>query len=206
MLTGFKGALRLPWGRCLAAELIQRIRASGRFDEPLLVGPRRVYEALVDATIVDVEGNLATTLQKTVEAVGERYAPADPVAVTTCDILPAPADFRRLMDEAYHPHAQAMFWTQLVAATAQSMGASSWKPAYRLRPDRNQDPIAVYPGHLVIVPSPALRTDLTIYLLRLAYRYRNRELRQRRLRMTLHGLGRLLAEDLNDLLHFNRRP
>ena len=153
-------------------------------------------------TIVDVEGNLATTLQRTVAAIGERYGPADPVAVTTCDILPAPEDFRRLIDESFQPQAQALFWTQLVAAPAQMMGASSWKPAYGLRPNRDRASVAVYPGHLVIVRPQALRTDLTIYLLRLAYRYRNRELRQRRLRMILHGLGRLLTEDLNELLHF----
>jgi hypothetical protein len=202
MLTGFKGAVPLPWGRCLAAELVARIRASKQFAEPLLVGPRRVYEDLVDAPIVDIEGNLAATLQKTVEAVGERHNPRDPVAVTTCDILPTPDDFRRLMNDAYHPQAQALFWTQLVTAPAQSMGASHWKPAYWLCPDRHQPPVALYPGHLVIVRPQALRTDFTIYLLRLAYRYRNHELRQRRLRMTMRGLARLLTEDLHQLLRF----
>ena len=43
MLTGYKGAHRLPWGRCLAGELVERIKESDRFEEPILVGPRRIY-------------------------------------------------------------------------------------------------------------------------------------------------------------------
>jgi hypothetical protein len=69
MLTGFKGAKLLPWGRCLAAELIERIRQTDRFCEPLMIGPRRIYGDLIDVPVVDVEGSLATTLQHAIEAI-----------------------------------------------------------------------------------------------------------------------------------------
>ncbi len=199
VLTGFKGALPLPSGRCLAAELIERIRASGQFEEPLLVGPRGVYAPLVDVTILDVNGNLAHTLQRTTDAF-RRYDAATPVAITSCDILPTAADFRQLLDEGFRPHQEALFWTQMVEGSASAMGASAWKPAYQLRPRPDAAPLRVYPGHLVIVRPHALRMELTIYLLHLAYRYRNRELRQRRLRMIARGLGRLLWEDMREVL------
>jgi hypothetical protein len=205
MLQGFKGALQLANGRCLVDELIERINASECFGEPLLVGPREVYETLeINAPIVNAEGNLAITLQRTAEIVAERFAPEDPIALTTCDILPTAADFRRLIEEGYSPNRDAVFWTQLVHATPARMGASAWKPAYQLRPRKDSPPLPFYPGHLVIVRPAALRMDLTIYLLNLAYRYRNRELWQRRLRMIAHGLGRLILEDFREV--FQMQP
>ncbi len=63
MLSGYKGSHRLPWGRCLAGELVERVKESDRFEEPILLGPRRVYEGQVNCKIVDVDGNLMTTLR-----------------------------------------------------------------------------------------------------------------------------------------------
>ncbi len=201
MLQGFKGALQLANGRCLVDELIDRINASECFGDPLVVGPREVYSALrIKAPIVNAEGNLAMTLQRTAELVAERFAPEEPVALTTCDILPTATDFARLLEEGYWPHRDALFWTQLVHATPAAMGASAWKPVYPLRPRDEAPLLPLYPGHLVIVRPAALRMDLTIYLLNLAYRYRNRELWQRRLRMIAHGLGRLVLEDIREVL------
>ena len=200
MLRGFKGAKRLPWGRCLAAELIERIRQCQRFCEPLLVGPRRVYDGLVDVPIVDVEGNLAATLLGAIAALSGRCDAAAPVAFTTCDILPTADEFCRLLDESYGPHQGAMFWGQFVAAEPGEMGASSWKPSYRFRPAAGQPPRNLYPGHLVIARPQALRLRLAIYLLSLAYRYRNRDLRYRYVRMVARSLAHFLAEDLRNLV------
>ncbi len=63
MLTGPKGTLQLRSGRCMAAELIARIRASQRFAEPLLLGPRQWYEGKVDCEISHVEGTMIQTLR-----------------------------------------------------------------------------------------------------------------------------------------------
>src|SRR5438105_5690896 len=73
MLSGFKGAIRLPWGRSLAAELVDRVRATGRFQDPLLVGPKTVYAGLVDCEIIDVEGTLTATLRRVIDVVRTRF-------------------------------------------------------------------------------------------------------------------------------------
>ncbi len=200
MLTGFKAAQPLPWGRCLVAEVIERLRQSGRFHEPLLVGPRRIYDGLVDVTIADVEGNLAATLQRAVEAIGEHFCMSAPVAFITCDILPTVEEICRLLDESYLPYQDALFWGQFIAAEPEAMGASAWKPSYHFRPDDEHPPQNFYPGHLVIARPDALRLPLAVYLLSLAYRYRNRDLRQRYVRMVARSLWRFLREDLRNLL------
>lgn len=200
MLSGFKAAQPLPWGRCLAAEVIERLRQSGRFHDPLLVGPRRIYEGLVDVTIADVEGNLAATLQRAVEAVAEHFCTSAPVAFITSDILPTAEEICRLLDESYLPHQDAVFWGQFIAAEPETMGAGDWKPSYHFRPDRERPPQNFYPGHLVIARPDALRLPLAVYLLSLAYRYRNRELRRRYLRMVARSLWRFFQEDLQNLV------
>ena len=202
MLGGFKGARPLPWGRCMAAELIERIRGTDRFEAPLLVGPRRIYQDLVDVDIVDVEGNLASTLQETIEAIHRRFDMDAPVAITSCDILPTAEEFCLLLDGAYLPHQDSLFWGQLVAAPREAMGVSAWKPSYQFRPDADHPQQNMYPGHLVIARPNALRLTLTVQLLRLAYRHRNRQLRQRHFRLAMGGLWRLIQEDLRNLLAF----
>src|SRR5437870_5269488 len=42
LLRGCKGAHRLPSGRPLIAELVDRYRHSGRFSEPIVIGPEHV--------------------------------------------------------------------------------------------------------------------------------------------------------------------
>lgn len=195
MLRGFKGAHRLASGRLLAAELVERYRQSGRFAEPILVGPRQVYEGHVDCEIVHVEGNLPETLNCLRKLVLGRFDPALPVAFSTCDILPTPDETRRLLSTSYDPHAECAFWGQMVEARREMLGASAWKPAYRFVRDGGGE-LNLYPGHLVIARPAALRIRLTNQLLQLAYRYRNRDLRRRPWRMVGSSLGRLLWADL----------
>jgi hypothetical protein len=199
MLAGFKGAKLLPWGRCLVAELIDRIRQTDRFHEPLLIGPRRIYGDLVDVPVVDVEGSLGATLQQAIEAIRGRFSMSAPVAFTTSDILPTAAEICQLLDESYWPHQDCFFWGQLIAAEPAALGVSSWKPSYHFRLDADHPPQNMYPGHLVIARPAALRLDLVIHFLTLAFRHRNRELRHRHLRMVMHSLWRLLQEDLKNL-------
>lgn len=122
-----------------------------------------------------------------------------PVAVTTSDILPTAEEFRRLLDESYLPHQDAVFWGQFVAAKPEEMGASSWKPAYQFRPDHDRPPQNLYPGHVVIAQPDALRLPLAIHLLSLAYRYRNRDLHHRYAHMVARSLWRFLEEDVRNL-------
>jgi hypothetical protein len=199
MLTGPKGTLQLRSGRCMAAELVARIRASQRFAEPLLLGPRQWYAGTVDCEISHVEGTMIQTLRHLTDILQNRFSGAQPVAVTPCDILPSSADFQRLLDEDYAPHADAMFWWQMIEGQPAAMGAGAWKPSYHLPPSVGQEPRSLYPGHLVIARTSTLRFALMNRMLELAYRYRNRVLTQRYIGMTCRVLGTLLRQDLRNL-------
>ncbi len=195
ILRGFKGAVRLPSGRCIADELVRRVRESGRFEAPVLVGPRRVYGDLVDCEIVDTSGDLLSTITAFTGLMTQRYADR-PVAVSACDILPTATEFRELLDGLYRPHADSGLWWQLIAAEPAEMGASSWKPSYRIRPSRDEPPLNLYPGHLLILRSGAVRLDWFNRFLMLAYRFRNRSVYERTVRITLRVLGLWLADDI----------
>lgn len=195
MLTGYKGTLQLPSGRCLASELIERLRQSDRFEDPILVGPGDVYRPVVDCEVVDVAGNLSTTLRRVRELIRSRFPLSAPLALSTCDILPTAEEIGELLQTCYDPVSGCVFWGELVAAHPQQMGASAWKPGYLLRPDAGLPLQPFYPGHLVILRPAALRMRLTNHLLQLAYRYRNRALPHRRWRMFVRGLGRLVLQD-----------
>ena len=146
MLHGYKGAMPLSSGRPLVGELVGRLRASDRFDDPIVIGPRRVYEGHVDCEVVDVEGNLALTLEAVRELIRSRFDLSTPLALSTCDILPTSEEIDRLLAERYEPHAACSFWGQLIVAEPEQMGASCWKPSYHFLPDVGQPPANMYPG------------------------------------------------------------
>ena len=172
MLSGFKAVHRLPSGVPLISELINRLNTSGRFEQPILIGPRRVYEGIVNCEIVDVEGSLATTLEHTYKFVTRRFHHFDPVAISACDILPTPEEIRLLLETNYDPNEDAQFWWQLVDANPESLTAGSWKQSYQLRPDEGQPLMNLYPGHLVIVRVGALRMRVVNSILQISYWYR----------------------------------
>lgn len=203
MLSGCKGAVRLPTGRCIAGELVARIRESGRFLEPVLVGPRDVYAGLLDCEIVDVRGNLPATIAAVERVAEQRYGGSRPVAVSACDVLPTAEEFRQLLSEAYDRNAACGLWWQLVAAEPAELGASSWKPRYRIAPSRGAVPLNLYPGHLLVIRPAALRLDAFNRFLTLAYRYRNRGLYERAIRMTCRAIATMAAEDLRTLASFH---
>jgi hypothetical protein len=202
MLTGPKGTIQLRTGRCLAAELVERIRASQCFAEPLLLGPRSWYQGKIDCELIHVEGTLVQTLRQLASTVKDRFDGHQPITVTTCDILPSGADFQQLLTKDYAPVADAMFWWQMIEAQPEDMGAGSWKPSYRIPPDTGREPLSLYPGHLVIARPAALRLQLTNRLLELAYRYRNRALKKRYIWITLGAIGSLIAQEVRNLASF----
>ncbi|HUG89484.1 MAG TPA: hypothetical protein VML55_01535 [Planctomycetaceae bacterium] len=200
LLTGLKGAARLPSGRCLAGELVDRLRSCGRFASPLLFGPRRAYEGHVECEIVDVDGTLAETLARVREVLRSRFPLSEPAAAISCDILPTADEIRRLMEDGYDPHAGCGLWSQFVEAAPAEMGASAWKPSYRFLREAEGPLVDVYPGHLAIFRPAALRMRLLIHLLNLAYRQRNLSMGQRAWPMLTGGLGRLLLEDARNIV------
>ncbi len=201
VLKGFKGAVRLPSGRCIAGELIQRMRDSGRFEDPVLVGPREVYSGLVDCEVSDTTGELLANIQRFATLLNERY-PDRPVAVSACDILPTADEFRALLDEGYGPSAGSGLWWQMIAAEPEEMGVSSWKPSYPMRPAPREPLLNLYPGHLLVIRPNAIRLDWFNMFLMMAYRYRNRSVYERVIRITLRALGLWLEEDGRLLRNF----
>lgn len=199
MLSGYKGALPLPWGKCVAAELVDRFRATGRFADPLIVGPRSVYGSLVDCEIIDVEGTLVDTLRSVRRHTARRIPAGTPIAVSACDILPTPREISRLLETGYDSHPGCGFWWQMITAEPGELGASAWKPRYAIQAEDGATPQTAYPGHLVIYRPEQLRVDLLIRLLALAYRYRNRPLSKRVLPMLARGVGMLAMQDLRNL-------
>jgi hypothetical protein len=168
----------------------------------LLLGPRQWYEGKVDCEVSHVQGTMIHSLRHLTDIMQNRFGGAQPVAVTPCDILPSSADFQRLLDEDYAPHTDAMFWWQMIEGQPSAMGAGAWKPSYRLPPNVGQVPRSLYPGHLVIARTCALRFHLMNRMLELAYRYRNRVLEKRYIGMTCGILGTLMRQDLRNLAKF----
>ena len=154
------------------------------------------------AEIVDAEGSLAVMIRTAFQVITRRYGASQPVAVAACDILPSVEDLQTLVDQEYRPHEKSMFWWQMIAASAEDLGASAWKPSYNLCPDVGQPPLRLYPGHIVVFRPDAVRVGLASSLLELAYRYRNRELRRRWAPLLLRSLGRLIWEDVRNLSRF----
>ena len=200
MLRGYKGAITLPNGKPLAQELIDRLAASNRFAPILLLGPRNVYEKIIDREVIDVAGKLPAVLEKLRETIYGRFAPNAPIAVCAGDILPTPTELIELIDHSYRPHASSSFWWQLIQAAPQAMGQSDWKQAYRLKSSSQGEVQPYYPGHLVIVRPAALRLRLMNQLLALSYRFRNRVIRKKFLPMALSGAATLLIQDAKNLL------
>ncbi len=165
----------------------------------MLVGPRRVYEGLVDGEIVDCEGTIVATLTHLAETIQTRFAAAPAIGITTCDILPTPAQFNELLAQEYDPHEDCHFFWQWIAAAPTALGASSWKPRYAIRRTDDAPAEVVYPGHLVIFRPAAVRLQLLIEILSLAYRYRNWAVHKRVLPMLTRGIGRMLVNDLRNL-------
>ena len=142
------------------------------------------------------------TLRRLTRTIKGRFKGSEPIAVTACDILPTAADFQELLEHDYAPHANAMFWWQMIEARPGEMGASSWKPSYRLPLEAGHPTRTLYPGHIGIVRPHALRFQLINRLLELAYKYRNRALNKRHIGITLGAIAALIAQDLKNLLEF----
>jgi len=202
MLVGFKGIQKLPSGTPLIRELINRLTMSGRFESPIVIGPQRIYQNILDCEIVDVEGPLSATLRKTYTLISSRFDTLAPVAITACDVLPTPEEIRRLLETSYDQNQDAHFWWQMVEAEPSALGSSAWKQSYRLRPEENEPLKNLYPGHLVIARIGALRTRVINSVLQIAYWYRNRNLQTRYVQLAVQAFQRLLLEDLQSITSF----
>ena len=196
---GYKGADLLLGGRPLVEVAIERWRACGAFEPIYIAGPMRVYQPLgLDAILVDTDGELGENLRAGAERLEQDFG-SNHIAVTTCDILPDPAELAAAVDDLRR-HQPLDFWMPLCPVPDPSrLGASAWKPKYWVRSPEASESVPILPGHLMIGNPAILRLRFLYQLFDQLYRTRNRPIAYRRMVLTRSLLGSLLKEDLRHL-------
>ncbi len=200
-LAGLKGADLKINGVPLVKHVVERIRASDSFGPVYVAGPARVYRSICpDVDLVDTHADFGTNIDRSLRTVQARH-PGEPVAFITCDILPEAETLDAMADD-FRRAGPCDLWFPLVRVPTdpKKLGASVWKPRYRVRPARGRQAVEVLGGHLVIVDPPALRLDFLRRLFSHVYATRNRNLAYRRSVVLLRMIGSLLLEDCRRLL------
>lgn len=199
-LEGPKGMALKIQGRPLIDLLIERLRASGCFEPIFIAGPTAVYgQQRLECEVIDTDSTFGRNIRAAVETVVPR-CPGRSIAVTSCDILPEVEELHRLMEDYYH-HAPLDFWFPVILAPEErrQLGASYWKPRYRIAPLPGAEPRSLLPGHLVVVDPEAIRLPLVYRSFDLAYRSRNRPILHRLGLIVSHVFLGLLAQDLRHI-------
>ncbi len=196
-LAGYKGVDVRIGDRTLVETVVDRLRASGRFDPVYVAGPASGFERTqAESSLIDADGTFGQNIQTSLEAVRSAH-PGLPIAFITCDVLPEVDTLRALMDD-YARNAPCDLWCPLIHAPEdrKRLGASAWKPAYRIVPREGEGAVGVLPGHLVVVDPDALRLNFLYRLFQLGYRTRNRPIDYRRGVMVRGVVLELLYQDL----------
>ncbi len=196
-VQGYKGANLKVGGRPLIQLLIDRMTATGMFSPVLIAGPSRIYGPLVEgAEIIETDGTFGENLSAGVEWVRQELK-TDMVAVTTCDILPDPEELAVAMQDL-RDHQPFDYWMPQIRVPDDStlLGASDWKPRYRLIPEGEKKSVAILPGHIIVCNPEAVRLKFVYRFFDILYRTRNRPLTFRRLALMRALLWSLVVEDL----------
>ena len=200
-LAGYKGVAVHMGGRALIESVVHRLVESGQFEPVYIAGPQSVYaDHCTGARIVDVAGAIDATVRAGIEAVSSAH-PGVPMAVTTCDVLPDVDTLGQVMAE-YRRMAPCDGFLPMIRAPSDhaDLGASAYKPLYRVVPEAGAAPVEVLPCHLAVLDAQALRMEFIYRVLRLMYRTRNRPIAYRRA-VILRGLAfELLYQDLRHVL------
>lgn len=198
-LSGLKGFEIQLGGRPMIDLLLERLRAVEAFNPIFIAGPAAVFgEARQGARVIDTDGtfgeNITTSLGKVMaEHPGH-------VALITCDVLPDVEEMRLLLGD-YRSHLPLTFWFSLILAPdEEALGASAWKPQYRVRKDGSHEASRILPGHLVIVEPSRFRLDLGARAFELSFQSRNRPIGYRLFYIVSRVLAFLLSQDLKRLL------
>ncbi len=202
-ITGCKGVDVRLGGRCLIDVLIDRFADSGYFGPIYIAGPKAVYQACEHSdSVIDTDGGFGRNIQAGIDQTRKLH-PETPLAMSTCDILPDPAEIDILM-ENYRQTAPMDLWFPIVSVPEdpEALGASAWKPKYRVMPDSGGEPVAVLPGHMAIFDPEAIRLRFVYRLLDLAYRTRNRPIGYRRSYMLRRLILGILMQDARLLFRF----
>lgn len=176
-LTGYKGADLRIRSRPVVEILVERLEASGEFGPIYIAGPASAYGTVkTRAGLIDTNGSLGENIVNSTLEVRSRH-PGSPVAFATCDILPDVEALRSAMAD-WKRRAPCDLWFPLIRAPRDRslLGASSWKPFYRVVPVRGQPPVDILPGHVLVADPDALRLRFIHSLLDAGYRTRNRSI------------------------------
>jgi hypothetical protein len=201
-VSGPKGLAIQLGGKPLIDRLLVRLKEADAFDPIFIAGPASAYgESRDGVEVIDTDGSFGQNIAVSVAFARER-CPGRPLAVTTCDILPDPEEMERMLAD-YRAHVPLDFWFPMILAPADRkvLGASAWKPQYRMTPTGGGDPIAILPGHLVVVDPESIRQGFINRSFELAYRSRNRPLLYRSFFIVGHLLLYLLGKDLRQILN-----
>ena len=200
-LAGYKAVSVHLGGRTLLEALIERLERSCRFGPIRVVGPRRLAGAVGPALpLIESDGTFGENLRSAIEAMGLHH-PRQPFAFIACDVLPDAETLERVMAE-YDRAAPCDLWFPLVRAPedGSGLGASAWKPRYRVAPHAGEQAVGILPGHLAIVDPDALRLKFLYRLFQLGYSTRNRSIDYRRGVMVRGVVAALLVQDLRHIL------
>ncbi len=195
-LVGYKGVDVFIAGRPLIAGLVERLQAVGEFDPIYVVGPAASFDCVRRSVrLVDSDGTLGQNLRSGLESAQAAH-PGCAIAFVTCDVLPEVETVRRLV-ASWRGLGPCDLWFPLIEAPADlgRLGASAWKPAYRIVPEEGRAAVAVLPGHLAIADPEALRLSFLYRLIDVGYRTRNRPIHLRRGVMVRGVAAALLYQD-----------
>ncbi len=198
-LSGLKGFDIRLGDRPMIDLLLERLRAAETFDPIFIAGPAAVYgPARQGARVIDTDGSFGENIRASLGKVMEEH-PSGPLALITCDVLPDHDELRRSLED-YESHSPLVFWySQILAPADSELGASAWKPQYRIRMEESEQALGVLPGHLVIVEPSRFRLDLAFRVLELSFSSRNRPIGYRLAYIVSHILLFLLGRDLKRL-------
>lgn len=199
-LTGYKGLDVLIDGEPLVEIIAARLRDCGAFGPLYVSGPARVYKGRLPSGVelIDTDGSFGENIRVATERI-RADNPGRAIAYTTCDILPRTEELRTLM-EHYSRHAPCDVWYALIRMPdRERLGASDWKPSYRVVPRAGEAAVSVLPGHLFICDTDAIRLDFIYRLFEIGYGTRNQPIAKRRMQMLRGTLASLLGHDLRGL-------
>ncbi len=200
-LCGLKGIDIRLGDRPMVDLLLDSLRAAEAFEPIFIAGPASVYgESRRGARVIDTDGSFGENLRTSIEKVMEQH-PSGPLAFITCDVLPDGEELRRLLED-YERHRPLVFWFSLILAPAdpELLGASAWKPQYRITMAGAEEASKVLPGHLIIVEPSRFRRDLVFRAFELAFSSRNRSIGYRLFYIVGHVIFFLLGLDLKRAL------
>jgi hypothetical protein len=199
-IQGPKGMALKVGGRPLIDVLLEPLKASGCFGPIYIAGPAAEYgESRQGCEVIDTNSGFGANIAAALEVVLP-HSTDGVVALTTCDILPTAKELQDLMSD-YFARAPINFWFPLIVTPNEpdQLGASFWKPRYQVVEEPGGKPIAVLPGHLIVVDTEGARVPLVVRAFDLAYKTRNRAILYRLPVMVSGVLAGLVWQDLKHL-------